>query len=181
MSVPVFVNRSLLPHIAGVMSSKIIELLREYPGLEVYSGNSKKADAVLLGIISGDEKWEDFIKTQDTILVKVENRKDFYLPLNSSFGVNLRLVLIKNPQKRDLEIFTSKLAPGIAAKGKVLFNESLALEASIQRILETTDPANKDSGGYVNNTKNSYIFKRASLTLSEQAVQVFKQEVLSAF
>jgi hypothetical protein len=186
IAVPLFLNQSLSPHLAGPMTSEIIDLLRDYPGLSVESGNSDEADAVLLGIIQSDEHYRDMIQTNnyiftdDQLRTSIGNRKPFYIPLSSTQKVKLRLVLIKNPRRVDIELLYSKIGEQIKNSDRIIFNELLELTTTTERVINPVT-ASPDSPGVVNNTKNSYLFKKSAQDLARSARLKVKDEVLSAF
>jgi len=69
ISVPMFVNRSTFPNLAGPMTKEIILALNDYSGLKVFSGNNDSADAVLIGIIESNDHFNEAVKTTQSLLL----------------------------------------------------------------------------------------------------------------
>ena len=105
VAVPMFVNRSVIPELAAPLTREITYALNDYSGIRVYSGDSDKADAVLIGVIESRDHYNDVVKTTQTIFTdntvksSIGDRSPFYYPVQSSYEFSLRIILIKRPSK----------------------------------------------------------------------------------
>jgi len=185
VSVPMFVNKSILPNVASVITKEIILSMAEYTALKVVPRESLKEDAILLGIVSSDTRQNQVFSTNETKLMSgdleksISPRGTFYVPTSTAFKINIQFVLIKNPIKKDLELLRSNLGKHINAYSKILFNEGMSFSKSFTREINST--LTPVSGGVVNFTKNKAIFEKALEDLAEEVATTFKQEVLDAF
>jgi len=64
ISIPMFVNWSIVPNVSGPMTSNFINMLMDYSGLTIYSHEKTSADAILVGIISSSDKTRQVYKNK---------------------------------------------------------------------------------------------------------------------
>lgn len=184
ISVPMFINRSVIPQLAAPMTREITLALNDYSGLKVMS-DGNEADAVLIGIIESQNYYNETVQTSQTLFTEqdvaksIGNRPGFYYPVQTSYNFKLRLILIKRPSKEEIELMTSDLGPLIKVHPKVVLQDSIDLSGKFDRV---ASPANSiNSAGEVNFVKNKGIFEKSLQDTCYQAAQTFKQVVLNAF
>ncbi len=185
VSVPMFINHSSLAHISGVFTKEVFALLSKYRDLRVSPGNPGGQDAVLIGVLTSAERRKDLFEvtsttfTEDAVQGSLGERKPLYLPQTLQYGVNLRLILIKNPLKKEIELMTSSLGKVVPKTKKIIFNEQLSFTQSYsQKIFDNLTP---DSGGVVNFTNNFGNFERSLEDLAKEASRRIEQEIFNAF
>lgn len=184
ISVPMFINRSVIPQLAAPMTREITLALNEYSGLKVMS-NSEESDAVLIGIIESSDHYNTVVKTSQTLFTEgdvqksIGNRTSFYYPVQTSYQLQLRLILIKRPSKEEIELMTSELGPKVLAHPKVVLQDTIPVSGQFSRVAAPNNSIN--SAGEVNFVKNKGIFEKSLQDSCYQAAQTFKQVVLNAF
>ena len=185
ISVPMFINRSAIPELAAPMTREITFALNDYPGIRVFSGNEKSADAVLIGIIESLDHYNEVVKTNNqlftdnTVKDSIGLRAPFYYPVESSYEFSLQIILIKNPTQEELDLLTTDLGQFMKANPKVVLMDRLSLSGSFTRVVgETTGDA---SPGKTNFVKNKGIFEKSVNETAISAARTFKQVVLNAF
>ncbi len=185
LSIPMFINKSPLPEVGALVTKEITLLLSSYPGLKINSGESLGSDAILVGVIGGQQSLSELVQTTERkftsgdLKTSLGTRKEFYVPTGSSLVLDVQFILIKNPRREDLELMKSELAPVIVAHPRVVLNQSLNLNASFTRVVGATTDI--DSPGLVNLTKNKAILDRALEEGSKSLASQFKDVVLNAF
>jgi len=185
ISIPAFLNKSLIPNVSAKMTSSISAVISQNTTLKIYSGNSDDSDATLLGIISSSTRRNEFYKTTKTTLIdkgfasSIGVRREFYLPSESSFKINLYLILIKKPTKNDLALIQKDFLPYLNQHPKVIFTKSIDLTASFSRVLSSN--SGPDDGGVVNATKNREVLNKSVDSLALSAATDFRETVLNAF
>ncbi len=185
VAVPMFINRSVINELAAPMTKEIIFVLNSYPGLKVLSGDSDKADAVLIGVIESKDHYNEAVKTtqklfsDNTIKSSVGDRNPFYYPVQTSYEFSLKIILIKRPSKEELELLTTDLAQFMKVNPKVVLMDTINIASSFSRVVgETTTP---NAPGKTNFVKNKGIFEKSLQETSMNAAKTFKQVVLNAF
>lgn len=184
ISVPMFINRSVLPQLASPMTREITLALNDYSGLKVVSDGGD-ADAVLIGIIESKDHFNDVVRTSQTLFTdkdvskSIGSRTSFYYPIQSVYDFHLRLILIKRPSKEEMELLTSELGPLVKAHPKVVLQDTINLTGSFDRVASPNITAN--DAGEVNFVKNKGILEKSLQDTCYQAAQTFKQVVLNAF
>lgn len=185
IAVPMFVNRSVIPELAAPMTKEITQVLNEYSGLKVISGDSESADAVLIGIIESKNYYKDAVTTTQTAFTSGElqnsigRRTPFYYPSQTTYNFSLRFVIIKRPSKEEIELLTSDLGAMIKTYPKVVLQDSIGISGALSRVVNPTSTAN--TPGEVNFVKNKGAFLKSLQDTCYQAAQTFKQVVLNAF
>jgi hypothetical protein len=185
VSVPMFVNRSVIPELSAPMTKEITFALNDYSGITVLSGDNEKADAVLLGIIDSKDSFNEVVKTtqtlftDDTVETSVGRRSPFYYPVQTSYEFTLKIILIKRPSKEELELLTTNLAEYMRVNPKIVLMDTINISGSFDRVVaETTTP---NSPGKTNFVKNRGIFEKSLQEAALNAAKTFKQVVLNAF
>ena len=185
VAVPMFVNRSVIPELAAPLTREITYALNDYSGIRVYSGDSDKADAVLIGVIESRDHYNDVVKTTQTLFTdntlksSIGDRSPFYYPVQSSYEFSLRIILIKRPSKEELELLTSDIGQYMKVNPKVVLMDTINVTGSFSRVVgETTTP---NAVGKTNFVKNRGIFEKSIQETAMNAAKTFKQVVLNAF
>lgn len=187
VAVPMFINRSVLPDLSGPMTREITLALSDYSGLKVLSGNNENADAILIGIIDSQDHYNDVVRTTQNLFTGTEqsikssigNRSDFYYPVETSYALSLRVILIKRPSTEELELVNSDLGALIKTNPKVVLIDTLNLTGTFSRVAGET--ASNSSVGKTNFVKNKGIFEKSLHETALRAAESFKQVVLNAF
>ena len=185
ISVPAFLNKSLVPNISAIMTEQISGIISKETTIRLYNGNSSKSDATLVGIISSNTKRNEFFRTDTTTLIdesfspELKNRREFYAPSVTSYQVTLNLVLIKNPSAEDMTLINSDFKKYLDNHPRVVFTKSIALTGSFTRVIAPSD--SPDDGGAVNSTKNREVFNKSVESLAVTAGSSFRETVLNAF
>lgn len=185
VSVPMFINRSVIPDIAGPMTREITLALHDYNGLRVLSGENENADAVLIGVIDSGDHYNDVVITSKTVLTtgsiekSIGRRSPFYLPIESRYTLSLRLILIKRPTKEEIELLTSDIGKSVKVHPKIVLQDVIALANTFPRVVANS--IGPGSPGEVNFTQNRGVFEKSLRETCYQAGQTFKQVVLNAF
>lgn len=185
VSVPMFVNKSALPNIGATVSKEIVLLLSSYPGLKVTVGENLNSDAILVGIINSSQHLSELLITTDRkftsgdLKTSIGGRQEFYVPIGTSVTMQVRFVLIKNPNAQDLEMAKGDLSKFMPIHPNVLMDQTMNMTTSFTRVVGNTVDA--DSPGLVNLTKNKAILDRALEDGSKSLANQFKDVVLNAF
>lgn len=185
LGVPMFINRSAFPLIAGQLTQEMRLMLGQFPELKLASGETRDMDAVLVGIINSPKNLREAMKTTGTTFVSgdiqesIGNRPAFYLPTQGEVNLDVTFVLIKRPSQKDLELLESEMAPYLLKHPKVVFTETMALNSSFSRVVESN--LSPDDGGIVNATRNKKLIELKMQEMAESAAAQFKQVVLNAF
>jgi hypothetical protein len=182
LSVPMFINRSVFPHIASPMTQEVVKVLNQYHDLKVIPGEDLGADGVLVGIIESDEKISEVLKTKSQGFSEGKNstgnRLDFYYPNEQSYQLKLRIVLIKNPSENELKLLNSNFTEFMKLHSKVIIDEKISLSNNFSRV---ANDSTATGGGDVNFVKNEGIFERSIQEVSRNAATSFRDLILNAF
>lgn len=185
IAVPMFINRSTIPELAAPMTREITFALNDYSGIKVFSGDYDNADAILIGIIDSSDHYNEVVKTNNqlftdnTVKTSVGSRAPFYYPVETSYEFSLKIILIKQPSKEELELLTTDLGQFMKANPKVVLMDTLPLSGSFTRVVgENIDST---SPGKTNFVKNKGIFEKSINDTAIGAAKTFKQVVLNAF
>lgn len=185
VSIPIFINRTSLPSISGLMTKEIRLMLSQFPELKLSAREDQNSDAVLVGIVESPQYLRETIRTEGTRFISDEqsesigSRPTFYLPTVGRVTVKLTLVLIKRPTQTELELLDSEFMPYLSRNPKVMFSEHISLSRSFSRSIESN--LGPDDGGVVNATRNRKIVDRQFELMAHEAALQFKQVVLNAF
>lgn len=185
IAVPMFINRSVIPDLAAPMTREITFVLNDYSGLKVFSGNNENADAVLIGIIDSLDHYNEVVKTTQTFFTddnvkdSVGQRTPFYYPVQSSYRLFLKVILIKRPTTSEMELLTSEPGKFIKNNPKIVLIDEIEMNGNFSRVVGQTK-FNNDSGS-VNFVKNKGIFEKSLQQTCIDTASSFKQVVLNAF
>lgn len=187
LAIPMFINKSIYPGVAPIFTREIARLMASYPKLKLRTTSGGREDAVLLGIIESPRRYSEAFLTTATkftageLETSIGDRAQFYLPTASSYRINLRLILIKNPGKLEKELLASNLGKIIKgqAGSKIIFQQSFTYQGNFNR--ETKDTITSDSGGVVNYSKTKRYFTQTVEALALQAARDFEDLVINVF
>lgn len=185
ISVPTFINKSLFPHISGLMTSKVVNLLGQFPQLKVYPGESQKANAILLGIITDGGKMNTTFSvpskqiTAGAIKQSIGTRRDFYYPYTLYYKIFVQLVLIKNPNTMNPLEIEKDFLQGKIQDSKILFNEIIPLSGGHQTIQRGRNA--QTDGVVVNYSQGLGVFDKKMEDLSNELGDRFKELILYVF
>lgn len=200
MAVPMFVNLSIMPHVAGPFTQEIVKVLNKFSGLKIYPGESRKTDAICIGIISSVEHRSKLYKTNGQINIEDKEaesmgiRRPFTMSLGNTFNLDVKIIVIKNPTPQEIKTIQSssalldqaeKLNLGpefleiINHNPKILNSYSFTLNGSYTNQIE--DTLSLDHGGVVNFTKSKDSREKAVIEMAKQAARNFEELVLNAY
>lgn len=191
LSVPMFLNRSSRPDLSGPFTKEVILMLSQFPGLQVYSGDWKKTDAILLGILDSNEtvrktvtnSSDQYYIQHDYYPADIGERRDFYLPRKNIITLNLTLIMVKNPTHREIEQILDENGNYTSIKSKILFEEIIPLSGTISRVLQTGYSRNYpgERKALTNYTKSRGNEVTLVGEMAQNAAQTFKETILYAF
>ena len=153
-------------------------MLSSFSKLKVLN-NFKQADAVLVGVLTTEDTRRQSRVRSDEIGAKSilkdrvgSNRNDYYIPTKTRLSAKLKIVIIKNYSKKDLELLQSQ---GEIIDPRVVFTELLDLsEIYTREVL----------AGSSNNftlTRAQGAEKNAIETMAQNAANTFREMILYAF
>ena len=185
VSVPVFLNKTILPGVSGPITTQIKKVLHRDTKLIIYSGENEKADAILVGILESAKNRSVVFKTTSEVFTEGEleksigGRNKFYLPSTNEYKMQLKLVLIKKPTEPELKLLNSKMSGVMNINPKIIFQKSFNLHGSLSRIVKPT--ITSDHGGIVNFTTNQEIYRNSIKQMALNVAARFREEILYAF
>jgi len=187
ISVPMFVNKSILPNIAGPLTKEIIRVLISYSGVSIQPGESKDTDAILIGIVESGQLKDQvlsntsrrFITDSGDLKSSIGNRNPFYLVSSVTLNMRLRVILIQNPSFKEIQIAKSKMAEMLSRSPKVIFSKVIPLSTSFSRTINSN--LSPDDGGVINFTNSKGIQRSSIASMAQSAAQAFKGLVVDAF
>lgn len=185
LAVPVFINRTSLPTVSGLMTKEIRLMLSQFPTLKLSSSEDQYSDAVLVGIVESPQYLRETVPTEGTQFISNEqsqsigSRPSFYLPVVGRVNLVVTFVLIRRPSSEELKLLDSELLPTLSRHPKVVFTEKIVLSKTFSRSIEPN--LGPDNGGVVNATRNRKILDRQFESLAKDAATQFKEVVLNAF
>ena len=189
LSVPMFINKTMYPHVAGALTVETSRVLSSVSGLTIYSGENDKADAVLVGVVSSPLREAESIftnsikATEGSLDSSLGNRSGFFVPLSSRYQISVRYFLIKSPSAYELELLKSKVAgqleENLMANPKVVFNQTFNYQASFNREVATNE--GPDSGGVVNYSKTKKFFEQSLDGVAKNAARDLRELILNVF
>jgi hypothetical protein len=109
----------------------------------------------------------------------IGDRPAFNLPTQGEIQLSVTFVLIKKPNREDLELLESEMTPYLINHPKVLFKEVMPLDSSFSRAIESN--LGPDDGGVVNATRNKKLIELKMKQMAESASLQFERVVLNAF
>ncbi len=103
-----------------------------------------------------------------------ERRDDFYVPSTTDLRASLRIILIKNPSAKEIELLKSSLGK-FAVGSKIIVNETIGLSGSFTREIYGSSAVD------VTDTQNRSAVRNTVADMSERAAQNFRDMILYAF
>jgi len=158
ISIPIFVNKSVLPAISAKVTRSVVKVLFNYKNLKIYSGENYRADAFLIGIIESNDKINNVFKpggdkfADGDLKKSIGSRQSFFIPTNSSYSYNVKIYLIKDPSNNIIKLLKSKIPNNVKIKyPKLIFFKEFTATTAFDRQLKETTSVN--SAGLVNFTQ----------------------------
>ena len=184
ITVPMFVNQSILPNVAGPITKEIVMKLNRFPNLDVHVGETGDTDGVLVGIIYSSDELNNVLApsgssfTKGTLTDSIGARRNFYLPTTTTINLKLRLVLIKRPSFEELNAVQSN--PNTPMRtAKIIFDKTLDLSHSFT--LRAAERTTMDSAGVTNFTFNKSLIDKGIRTMAEDVAKTFQEVILDVF
>ena len=182
VAIPMFINQSVYPKANVPFTREIKTLLSSYPDLHISTSPSSYTDALLIGIVESEDRYTDAYNTTATSFqdgATVGDRAGIYVPTASTYEINIRIMLIKNPTLEDQELFKGKMGKFMDGHPKVVFNRSFSYTGSFNR---DARPSNTpDSGGVVNYTNTRRYFDQSLQSLAETNANDLEELVINVF
>jgi hypothetical protein len=173
-----FYNHSSINNISGALTKDFYRSLSDFSGL-LMTNNYKQADATIVGVIASNDERRRTYTTEGEIAAKsvLENelgdsRKDFYIPTRTKISFSVKVMLIRNMKKYDLDLLKSS---GTIVDKRVIFTQNIPAAQSFTREILT---GNSISLAHV---QNEGAKKKTLLSMSEQVAASFKEMILYAF
>ncbi|PJB52476.1 MAG: hypothetical protein CO099_12370 [Bdellovibrio sp. CG_4_9_14_3_um_filter_39_7] len=185
ISIPMFVNESSLANVSAPLTREFTQVLSAYPKLKIYPGESRRGDAMLIGIIRSKPRLSELNKTTSTVFTdsqlksSIGNRQEFYVPRTTTYQLTLQIVLIKDPTFEEMKLISNPLSQQIQKHPKIVFNQTITLDGSYDRVVKETE--NSDDEGLTNSTKSKANFERSVQELAKTGALKFKEVILNVF
>ncbi|HLE10474.1 MAG: hypothetical protein A2504_16175 [Bdellovibrionales bacterium RIFOXYD12_FULL_39_22] len=187
VSIPMFINKSIIPNANVHMTRSIIHTLSQYDGLDVLIGETESCPAILIGVVSSAEHVNSAIKAKSPqAFIKggfstssIGERNSFYVPDTTNVRLSVQLALVKNPSYTERQLITSDWGPQIRDNPKIIFNNTFNLSGDFSRFISSN--LSPDEGGVVNYTKNKELLDEEIVALSQTLANMFKEMVLYVF
>ena len=158
LAIPQFVNYSNIPGVAELLTKNFTLLFTEYPSLKVYTGESQRADAILVGIVDGPKNRVDTTRVDGTEFVEdgvLQGRQGFEIPYSAIYNLTVRIMIIKD--------------------GVAILERKMPFRGNYS-ITRAQGPVSA-----VNFTKNQAIIRQSMALTSQNLAESFKNLVLDAF
>lgn len=179
VSVENFYNHSNLNNVVPSFTKEMVFMLSSFSDLRV-NNNFKTSDAVLVGVISSAQSRRDSRVRSDDILssstieerVDASKRIEYYIPTKTRLNLNLKVMLIQNYSKKDVELLKSN---GELIGPRVLFTENIDLTEIYTREVLDGDTNNFSTTRAMGAEKNAVesMAKSAANTLKEMMLYAF--------
>lgn len=182
VAIPMFVNESVYPKANVPFTREIKAMLATYPGLSISTKPSRGVDAVLIGVVSSQNRYAEAYQTTARNFQNgstIGNRAGFYVPTASKFKITVRLVLIKDPTLEEQKMIKSKIGEYMGNHPKVIFSRTFLYTGSFNRDARPTDTS--DSGGIVNYTNTRRYFDQTLESLAQANARDLEQLVINVF
>lgn len=181
LAIPMFYNQSTISNIAPAFTKEIYNMLSGFNDLRLVNSHTQ-SDAVLIGIIDSNDRIMKTIAPGAPRSVEniggedaANKRGDFYVPSSNRLNIVLKLIVIKNPTKEEIEFLKSNLSSQSLFSSKIIFRESIPLSQSFTREIFGGEAIS------VNHTQNRGALRKSIISLSKNATEVFKEMILYAF
>lgn len=180
ISVPNFYNKSQLPRASGILTSQFIEMISQFKGLKVYTGENESADAYLIGIVrSENEKHKAYVA--DTVQLasqvapnNIGTREDFLVPSRTRIKAQLELYLIRNSNYSQVQYLLNK-TPVLYESVELVFARTMPIDFRFQRQLLNYEAQ------AVNQTQSMGSYDQSLRSTAESLAQGFRSEMLLTF
>ncbi len=182
VAIPMFVNQSVFPKANVPFTREIKALLATYPELSISTRPSEHVDAILIGVVSSENRYSEAITTTATNFqdgANIGNRAGFYVPTASQFRISVRLMLIKDPSIEDQKLMKSDLGKFMENHPKVVFSRTFGYTASFNREARQTNTS--DSGGIVNYTNTRRYLDQTLQSLAKSNARELEELVINVF
>jgi len=188
ISIPMFVNKSIIPGVSGPFTAEIFSSLSHFKGLRLYSGENSKADAILIGVLESREHRNEvynnavgrrYISDGTALKQSIGARGGYYLNNQSAYVISLRIYLIKDPVWSDVALAKSDFGKYLAKGPKIILSETHAISQGFSRVLNSN--LSSDDGGVVNFTNTKGVLDQSILAAAQSAASWFQGVVVSAF
>lgn len=180
ISVPNFYNKSQLPRASSILTSQFIEMMSQFKGLKVYTGENSNADAYLIGIVRSDNEkvktyFADTVQLASTVAGNnIGTREDFLIPSRTRVMATLELYLIRNSNYSQVQYLLNK-TPVLFENVEVVFARNMALQFRFQRQLLSGEAQ------AVNQTQSMGSYDQSLRTTAQEVAQSFRSEMLLTF
>lgn len=174
-----FYNHSSINNVGASFTKEMVFMLSSFSQLKVVN-NLNKSDAVLVGVISGPESRRNTrVRSDDIISGSIlksrsdsSKRNDYFIPTKTRVNLNLKVMLIQNFSKSDIELLKSN---GEIIGPRVLFTEKIALSEIYNREVLDGDANNFTTTRAMGAEKNAIesMAKNAANTLKEMMLYAF--------
>jgi len=190
ITIPMFLNKSLIPGINGHFTREISRMLSEYPGLKIYGGENKKADAILLGIVSSPQKRRlvyrpiSLVETEGDRQDAIGDRRAFAIPTSNTVHASLKVILVRNPNLLDIELIKSSWFDLKRMKHpKIILSEvyDVTFSAVRENKARGTSRTNYDSAELVNFTRNIRTIDKQAQAKAVSVAESLKVVLLNVF
>lgn len=189
IAVPMFTNQTIFPDVVGPFTQHVSLQLASLANIRVIPGESKNADAVLVGIVRSPSKRREAVipQTREEISgVELGQRKSLFLPSRIRIPLEVKLILIKNPSPEQLIAAQGPVMNYMVKDPKVIFATSFM--ANIQYNLPLSadtrnysDEIYDDLGRVVNFSRAHGSFYKELEGEARSVADSFRRTVLYAF
>ena len=180
ISVPNFYNKSQLPRASVVLTSEFIEMISQFKGLKVYTGENENADAYLIGIVRSENEKHKSYKVDTVQLASqvapnnIGKREDFLIPSRTKVKAYLELYLIRNSNYSQVQYLINK-TPVLFDQVEVVFGRTIPMDFRFQRQLLNGEAQ------AVNQTQSMGSYDQSLRATAESLAQSFRSEMLLTF
>jgi hypothetical protein len=134
-----------------------------------------------VGILSSGPKQQETEVTasrqrvSDLTPNSIGDRRTFFIPTTKQVNMNLRVVIIKDPQDEDIQLARSQMNRFVERTPRIVLNQVFDVSGTYG--LEILD----GEGTEVNQTQNRGLRKELILNLAENAALIFKETILDVY
>ncbi len=181
IAIPQFYNQSNLNGVARHFTREFTLLLQSFNGLEVVTGDDPTADAHLIGILKSPQYLHQTMSRNHETTASTYNpaltqeRQDILIPTSNRIDLRLSLILIRNPEKEDIELLQSSIGEQITKGKKIIFQEQFSAGGSINLEIYRGD------NSIVNSAQNRGILEKTMIQRAQTTAIAFKNRVLYVF
>ena len=171
LKVPLFVNRTIFPHISASFTNELIASLHSFNALSVNGGEPSEAgEHVLIGILSSSEREKDVFEplirrytgNSSSLNNAIGKRPGFFLTSQYRVNLTLEIIVVKNPLINGTRL-------NDIDKPEVIFRKVIPIGFNVVNNIAAVD--GPDSLGVNNYTNNrgffDYEVKKAASQVAE--------------